>query len=76
MMKAHFLIPSGYSSGWRSWSAAEPVPRGDSHHQQVHPHAGGWGALQIGTLHHPHLTEEPSQHGAEDQEEDLHSPAE
>ena len=50
------------------------MPEGHPDDIQAHPHAGGWGALQAGPLRHPNLPEEPGQHGAEDQEEDLHSP--
>ena len=51
------------------------MQRGDPHHLQVHPHAGRWGAVQASPFHHPDLPEEPSQHGAEGQEEDLYTAA-
>ena len=40
---------------------------------QIHPHASGWGALQVGPGYDSDLTEESGQHGAEEQEENVHA---
>lgn len=69
----NFFFPQGCSpSGW-SWREVASVPWGDAFNVQVYPHASGWWTLSVGSLTHSHLLKEPSQHGAEEQEENIHA---
>lgn len=52
---------------------AAPVPGGHAADLQIHPHASGWGALQAGPRYDSDLLEESGQHGAEEQEENVHA---
>ena len=49
------------------------MSRGRAADLQVHPHASGRRALQAGAGYDPDLLEESGQHGAEEQEEDVHA---
>lgn len=52
------------------------MPGGDAFDIQINPHASGWRTLSVGSLPHPDLPEESSQHGAEKQEENVYAFAE
>ncbi len=60
--------PEGGAAGGRSRRAAASVQRGGPHHLQDAAGAGGRRAVPPRTLHPPHISEEPGQHGAEEQE--------
>lgn len=64
---------AGCSAGGWARREVAPVPGGDTFDLQIHPHASGWGALSSGSLPDPYLPEEPGQHGAEKQEENVHA---
>lgn len=68
-------LPGCSPSGW-SWREAASVSWGDAFNIQVYPHASGWWTLSFGSLTHSDLIKEPSQHGAEEQEENIHASAE
>lgn len=70
------LCFAGCSAGGWSWREAAPVPGGDAFDIQINPHASGWRTLSVGSLPHPDLPEESSQHGAEKQEENVYAFAE
>lgn len=60
--------PQGGAAGGRSRRAAASVQRGGPHHLQDAAGAGGRRAVPPRALHPPHISEEPGQHGAEEQE--------
>lgn len=68
-------LPGRSPSGWSRREAAS-VPWGDAFNIQVNPHASGWWTLSFGSLAHSDLIKEPSQHGAEKQEENIYASAE
>lgn len=67
------LVLTGRPASRGSRGKAAPVSRGDTADLQVHPHASGRGALQAGPGYDPDLLEESGQHGAEEQEENVHA---
>lgn len=71
-----FFPSPGCSPGGWSWREVASVPRGDTFNVQVHSHASGWWTMSTGPLTHSNLLKEPSQHGAEEQEENIHAFAE
>lgn len=71
-----FLLALGFTGCPASrgpWRKTPPVSGGHAVDLQIHPHASGWGALQAGPGHDSDLLEESGQHGAEEQEENIHA---
>lgn len=66
----------GCSPGGWSWREVASVPWGDTFDIQVYSNASGWWTMSISSLTHSNLLKEPSQHGAEEQEENIHAFAE
>lgn len=71
-----FCSFAGCSPGGWSWREVASVPRGDTFNIQAYPHASGWWTMSIGSLTHSDILEEPSQHGAKEQEENIYAFAE